>query len=161
MPSCCRPPNPLPRPMSIALPTRHRRLIYLAFALLALSGLAWLGGHYGLRSDPELPHPLEAWALKLHGAATMLGLLAVGSLLPQHVRFAWRARRNRASGAIILSLAGVLMVTGYGLYYAADEDLRTWISLAHWGLGLVLPAGVVWHVAAGRRRKKGGAPKAP
>ncbi|WP_295009193.1 hypothetical protein [uncultured Dechloromonas sp.] len=142
--------------MSIALPGRHRRLIYLAFAFLVLSGLVWLGGRYGLRSDPELPHPLEAWALKLHGAAAMLGLLALGSVLPQHVRFAWRARRNRTSGATMLSLAGILILTGYGLYYAADENLRPWISLAHWASGLVLPAGLIWHVAAGRRRKKPG-----
>lgn len=147
--------------MSIALPPRHERLIYVAFALLALSGLAWLGGRYGLRPDPELPHPLEAWALKLHGAATMLGLLALGSVLPQHVRFAWRTRRNRTSGATVLSVAAILIVTGYGLYYAADEDLRPWLSLGHWGIGLVLPAGVVWHVVAGRRQRKGRSPTMP
>lgn len=146
--------------MSIVLPRRHERLIYCVLALLVLSGLVWLGARYGLRSDPELPHPLEAWALKLHGAATMLGLLAVGSVLPQHVRFAWRIRRNRVSGAAILSLAVGLIVTGYGLYYAADETLRPWISLGHWATGLILPAGMIWHVAAGRSRKKGRAPAA-
>ena len=145
--------------MSIPLPRRHERLIYLAVAVLVLSGLVWLAGRYGLRPDPELPHPLEAWALKLHGAAAMLGLLALGSVLPQHVRFAWRARRNRMSGATILSLAGALIVTGYGLYYAADENLRPWISLGHWGSGLVLPAGMIWHVVAGRRKKKRAAPE--
>lgn len=142
--------------MSIVLPNRHERLIYLAFAFLVLSGLIWLGGRYGLRPDPEFPHPLEAWALKLHGAAAMLGLLALGSVLPQHVRFAWRARRNRASGATILFVAGGLVLTGYGLYYAADDNLRPWISLGHWGSGLLLPVGMVWHVVAGRRKKKRG-----
>lgn len=140
--------------MSIVLPTRHERLIYLVFAILTLSGLAWLGGRYGLRADPEFPHPLEAWALKLHGAATMCALLAVGSVLPQHVRFAWRIQRNRVSGVVVLSLLGGLAVTGYGLYYAADENLRPWISLGHWGWGLALPAGIIWHVVAGRRRKR-------
>lgn len=142
--------------MSITLPTRHERLIYLAVTFLALSGLVWLGARYGLRSDPEFPHPLEAWALKLHGAATMLGLLALGSVLPQHVRFAWRVRRNRASGAAILAQTAILIVTAYGLYYAADENLRAWLSLGHWGFGLVLPAGIIWHVVAGKGMKKKG-----
>lgn len=140
--------------MSIVLPARHERLIYLAFAFLVLSGLAWLGGRYGLRIDPEFPHPLETWALRLHGAATMLGLLAVGSVLPQHVRYAWRARRNRVSGMVVLSLLGGLTITSYGLYYAADETLRPWVSLGHWTVGLTLPAGIIWHVVAGRRRTK-------
>lgn len=138
--------------MSIVLSPRHRQSIYVAVTLLCVSGLAWLGARYGLRSDPELPHPLEVWALKLHGAGAMLGLLGIGSVLPQHVRFAWRARRNRTSGAVLFSIAAILIVTSYGLYYASDENLRSWISLGHWGIGLILPAGMVWHVLTGRRR---------
>lgn len=139
--------------MSIVLSARHERLIYLALSLLGLSGLAWLGARYGLRSDPEFPHPLELWALKFHGAGAILGLLGLGSVLPQHVRFAWRARRNRTSGTILISIAGILVLTSYGLYYAADENLRPWISLVHWGIGLALPAGLIWHVIAGRRQR--------
>ena len=40
--------------------------------------------------------------MKIHGAAAMAILVLVGMLLTGHVRFAWRARRNRGNGSLFL-----------------------------------------------------------
>ena len=48
----------------------------------------------------------------------------------------------------------LLTLTGYALYYAGDERIRPVISVLHWGLGLVLPAALLWHILLGRRSSK-------
>jgi len=55
-------------------------------------------------------------------------------------------------GIVSSSLLLLLTVTGYLLYYAGGEDTRPVISALHWVVGLSVPALLVWHVVAGRRR---------
>ena len=74
--------------------------------------------------------------MKIHGAAAMAILVLVGMLLTGHVRFAWRARRNRGNGSPFLGSFGILTITGYGLYYAGGESLRAWTSWIHLAVGL-------------------------
>ena len=93
----------------------------------------------------------KAWAMKIHGAAAMAILVLVGMLLTGHVRFAWRARRNRGNGSLFLSAFGVLTVTGYGLYYAGGESLRAWTSWIHLVVGLALPLLLILHIWLGKR----------
>lgn len=144
----------VPRVHSIILPGWHRRSLYAVFVLLMLSGLAWLLGYYFLRQEPELPHSLEAVAMKVHGAAAMLALLVYGSLLPTHVRLAWRLGRNRGSGLILGLVSVALALTGYGLWYLAGEASRYWWSLLHWVPGVVLPMLLIWHILAGRKARR-------
>ena len=132
----------------------HKQLVYPIGAALLLSALPWLFMTYAAPVagiDEYMARSVEVWALKTHGAAAMLSLIALGSMLPQHVRWAWRARRNRCGGAIILGLAGLLIATGYLLYYAGEET-RTTASLLHQVLGLMAPAGLAAHICLGRRR---------
>lgn len=133
----------------------HRRFVFGVFALLVASAALWLAFHYFVVSDgpfgPER-HPLETWSLRLHGAAAMAALLLVGSLLPDHVRLGWLRRRNLASAIPLAALVAFLVVTGYGLYYAADEDLRGGLSLAHWLAGFA--SGVAFLVHAFRRKSR-------
>ena len=95
----------------------------------------------------------KAWAMKIHGAAAMAILVLVGMLLNGHVRFAWRARRNRGNGSFFLGAFGLLTVTGYGLYYAGSENLRAWTSWIHLAVGLTLPALLVLHIWLGKRTR--------
>ena len=80
-------------------------------------------------------------------------LVLIGMLLTGHVRFAWRARRNRGNGSLFLSALAVLSVTGYGLYYAGDESLREWTSWIHLGVGLALPLFLILHVWLGKKTR--------
>jgi hypothetical protein len=60
------------------LSMRHRQWIYWISALLFGSGALWLICHYFVRIEGEFgpaPHPLESWALRVHGAAAMLALV--------------------------------------------------------------------------------------
>lgn len=142
-----------PRPDSIRLKQFHRYLLYGVVALLFLSGAIWAWINYvaSLPAEPEAT--LKSWSLKVHGAAAMATLVLIGTVLTTHVRFAWRAGRNRINGVVILSAFGVLTITGYGLYYAGDERLRAWTSWIHLGIGLALPLLLLIHVLFGKRTR--------
>ena len=135
------------------LSSGHRSWIYWSAALLFGSGALWLVCHYFLQGEGEFgpaPSPLEPWALRLHGAAAMLALVVVGSLLPVHVRRAWHQRHNLRLGIALLAVMLLLTVSGYALYYFGGEEARPIISLLHWAVGLGAPPLLLWHVASGR-----------
>ena len=134
----------------------HRRLTYGCFGVLLLSGLGWLYFHYFMAVTTDFgqtPHPAQTWWLKLHGLAAMAVLVIFGSLIPVHIRRAWHHRKNRGSGAVMVLIMFVLTLTGYGLYYIGGEELRPFISGAHWLLGSALMPIIVLHIALGRRAR--------
>ena len=144
-----------PRPDSIRLNRLQRYFLYAVLGLLFLSGVAWAYWNY-LRSPGDFETSAKAWTMKIHGAAAMAILVLVGMLLTGHVRFAWRARRNRANGSIFLSAFAALTLTGYGLYYAGGERLRAWTSWIHLVVGLALPILLLIHIFLGRRTRRSG-----
>jgi heme A synthase len=125
-------------------------------ALVFLSGVAWAYWNYLVASPGDFEMSAKAWAMKIHGAAAMIILVLIGILLNAHVRFAWRARRNRTNGSVLLSALAILIITGYGLYYAGGERLRLWTSWIHLAIGLVLPILVLIHIFLGRRTRPAG-----
>ena len=156
-------PRHAPAPMRMPVDTVrfepwHRRLIYAVFGAMFATGVLWLLFHTFVRiSTPfgDGPHGLESWWLKLHGLAAMMGLLVLGSLIFTHVRYAWKARRNIASGIVLLTSNIVLVATGYALYYFGGEQTRPMISLIHWGVGVALVLVMVAHIVMGHRVRGG------
>ena len=152
---------------SSALGQRHRRWFYGTFVLLFLSGAIWWALHAWGRIDGEFgpqEHPLTPWMLRLHGAAAMASLVLLGTLLPGHVEKSWRANRNRPNGGGLLVLCAALTVTGYGLYYLANESLRVFTSWSHSLLGLGFPLVIGWHIQRGRASRRpghGAKPRSP
>ena len=142
-----------PRPDSIRLKRLQRYFLYAVLALLFLSGVAWAYWNYLAASPGDFETGAKTWAMKIHGAAAMAILVLIGMLLTGHVRFAWRARRNRANGSVFLSAFAVLTITGYGLYYAGGERLRAWTSWIHLAVGLVLPILLLIHIFLGRKTR--------
>lgn len=142
-----------PRPESIRLKRLERYFLYTVLVPLFLSGVAWAYWNYLVASPGDLEMSAKAWAMKIHGAAAMAILVLIGMLLNAHVKFAWRARRNRANGSVFLSAFAVLTVTGYGLYYAGGESLRAWTSWIHLAIGLVLPILLLVHIFLGKRTR--------
>lgn len=132
----------------------HRRSVYVTAAVLLLSGVAWLVLRYFLRPVGEFGetvHPLEPWAMKLHGAAAMALLFFAGSVLHLHVRRALKARRNLVMGWAVVAVLLFLVLTGYALYYVAgDADRPAW-SLLHWAAGLLAAFLFVVHIITGRK----------
>ena len=142
-----------PRPDSIQLKRLQRYFLYVVLALLFLSGVAWAYWNYPIGSSGDFEASAKGWAIKIHGAAAMGILVLIGMLLSAHVRFAWRARRNRPNGSVFLSAFAVLTITGYGLYYAGSERLRAWTSWIHLAVGLALPILLLVHILLGRRTR--------
>jgi len=150
--------------MSVVSPARApvrlggggRRTVYVIAGGLWLSGGLWLLFHYFLRRMTEFgfeAHPLEAWWLRLHGAFAFATLWLVGFLSARHIVSGWASGRRRLSGLTMLGAIGVLVLTGYLLYYLGDDQARSLVSLGHWGLGLGLPALFLCHRFAFARRR--------
>jgi hypothetical protein len=139
---------------SIQLKRLQRYSLYAVLALLFLSGAAWVYWNYLVASPGDFETAAKSLALKVHGAGAMAILVLIGMLLTSHVRFAWRARRNRGNGSLFLSAFAVLTVTGYGLYYAGGESLRVWTSWIHLGVGLALPLLLVLHIWLGKGTRR-------
>ena len=146
-----------PRRAGIPLSKFHERWVHFTYAGLVVSGILWLVFHYflvihGPSSVEE--HPLQAWWLKLHGAMAMGFLIVLGALLPIHMRRNWLTRMNIASAVPLTLLIVIMIITGYGLYYAGSEALRPWISLIHWAAGLVSVPALIIHVMVGKKSRE-------
>jgi negative regulator of sigma E activity len=116
------------------LTRRLRRVVQVALAAIALTGAIWLLAEYTpdlLARDERQAITAKAWSLKFHGAASMVVLVCFGWVLAAHVGLAWRARRHRVSGAALVGTVLVLAISGYFLYYSADDGVREWSSLLH------------------------------
>lgn len=126
-------------------------LILLTFALLAVSGALFAVPHLGERFsfDATLALP-EGVLMKLHGGAALVITLAIGALLPVHIRSGWVRRKNILSGLSLLALNGMLLITAWGLFYLGDEVWRQWTSDIHLIAGLVLIGFMAPHLVHAR-----------
>ena len=134
--------------MRIRLPTGQRWATYLTLLTVAGSGLFWSLLHDILQSGYML---VERDLLVVHGIAAAVTLVIVGGLLPLHIRLAWRAGRNMASGTIALSAIAVLGTTGLLLYYGGEE----WLDETRWAhivVGILASAALPTHIWMGRKR---------
>lgn len=124
-----------------------RILILVAFGLLLMTGIFWMIAQ-AEQGQPDWEH-IPALLMKIHGAAAMAALFLLG-LLMDHISKGWRSRKNRISGLILLGFILFLVATGYGLYYAGDEELRIIISRYHTWIGLSIGLLMPLHIVLGR-----------
>ena len=130
----------------------QRRALYATGTLRLLTGFAWLAVHYSIGAGAgELPHPVEAWSMRLHGlgaaAATfVLGMLAAAHI-PQGLRLSHRRRwaGQRRSGLTLCVLGGLLILSGYALYYFAPEAVRPVLGWIHAVIGIAMGASIGLH----------------
>lgn len=129
----------------------QRVATYLVFTLCGVSGAVYLLLHEGPLSLAEGLGltSLHGW-LVAHGVSAAIVLLLFGAALPLHVKVAWRARRNRWSGAVMLLVLTLLMGSGLLLYYAS-EVLRQFGLWLHWLTGTVALLVFPLHALLGRR----------
>lgn len=137
------------------LDPRFRRAVYANVAVLLVTGVAWIAADaLKERATGEAWQQVAANLLMWHGGAAMVMLLMLGALIAPHSGRAWRARRNRITGAAMATINTVLVVTAFGLYYLGSDTARAWWSGVHIGAGMALPGLFLVHVWAGRRRTK-------
>lgn len=133
-------------------------LLTLSGSGLWLSGAAWLLLHYFGQAQGEFgpeTNPVEPWMMKAHGLFLIPVLLGIGGMFVAHIPKGWAYVHQRVTGIALGVILGMLVVSGYLLYYLGDEAVRAWTSIAHWGVGLGLPAIFLWHYLNGlsARRK--------
>ena len=143
--------DPLKRPTH-RLPRWQRRTLTLSGALLLATGIAWLPVHYGFGAGAgELPHPVEAWMLRLHGAAAFVALFCAGVLAAAHIPQGWRLsghrrwRTQRWTGLWLCALTALLAVSGWLLYYCAPETVRPMLGGVHAALGVSMAGLLLGH----------------
>lgn len=141
----------------------QRRCVDGAGALLLASGIVWLAVHYTVGAGSgALPNPAEPWAMRLHGAAAMAALFALGLVAAGHVPQGWRAtvpprsRRQRSLGIGLLVLSALLVASGYLLYYFVPEDWRAALGIVHSAAGVLAAAVLLWHRSWRRRQRRAG-----
>ncbi len=124
-----------------------RTVTYAICGALWLSGCAWLVLHYLLPHQSDFgpaPNPAEPSVLKLHGWLAVGEVFLLGWLGASHMSPRWSQWRQRTSGLVLAVLAGVLVLTGYGLYYTSDP-VHGVVSLSHPALGAAAVAVALTH----------------
>jgi len=139
----------------VRLEPRFRFAVYAAFAVLFVTGAAWLAADQ-LKEGPsgDLWQAAAANLLMLHGGATMATLMLLGALVPLHARRAWRGKKNRLTGTVMVTVNAVLIGTAFGLYYLGSDTVRPWMSGMHIAFGFFLPLWLLVHVVRGKRGRR-------
>ena len=128
-----------------------RYALYAAFAVLFLTGAVWLVADRLKDSASEFWQQAAATLLMWHGGGAMITLMMLGALVPVHMRYGWRKRKNLVTGITVATVNAALIVTAFGLYYLGSEAVRPWMSDVHTALGLAIPGLLVGHIWWGRR----------
>jgi len=108
-----------PERMSVGL----RSAVMLTFGALWLSGCYWLVLHYFFAQPSEfgpVQHPWGPLILRIHGWIAVAGVFLLGWVTARHVTDRWAQMIRRSSGIAMASVAAVLGLTGYALYYTTD-----------------------------------------
>lgn len=125
-----------------------KNTLWVSGALLWLSGVVWCLVHYtvGGGTAEGLPHPAEAWLLRLHGLAMFIHLPALGAIIAQHHPAGWHMSQRppwhgqRRSGLALAGALAILVLTAYLLYYFGADTVRPAIGWGHAIVGgLALP----------------------
>ena len=105
----------------------------LTFGALWVSGCYWLILHYFFSQPSDfgaVQHPWAPLVLKVHGWMAVGGMFLLGWVTARHVTDRWSQSPRRASGLAMASVAILLALTGYALYYTTDR-LHDLAGVAH------------------------------
>jgi hypothetical protein len=140
---------------SALLGPRQKLFLYATAGLLWITGALWLFEKYAAHAAEGTWTTAQTWGMKIHGAAAMLFLLSLGGLLLQHVPAGWAQGSKRRSGVLSLGVCGIMVLTGWCLYYVTGDRLRDNMGLVHGFLGLSLPLVIGIHawIRAEERRQ--------
>ena len=138
--------------MSLRLARRQRLAVDTALALLAVTGVAWLG-----LDRPDALDPAPRWWLRqdvrLHAFAALGFVYLAGMMWLLHVRRALRSHRNRAAGIATFALLLLIVASGYALDYFVDDATHALVARSHWIAGSIAVIVYVLHRVRGRRSR--------
>jgi hypothetical protein len=127
--------------MAVQYPQRMsgglRFAVMLTFGALWLSGCYWLLLHYFFARPSDfgsVEHPWSPAILRIHGWIAVGAVFLLGWITARHVSDRWPQMIKRVSGVGIASVATILALTGYALYYTTDH-LHDFAGAIHEVLG--------------------------
>jgi len=117
--------------------------------LLVIAGMlscSITGSLYLLGNQWQIERALFAnhTVLASHGLSAMLATLALGSILPFHIKVGYQSGRKWLSGFSQLGFMLILLITG-GLLYYGPADTRDAVINLHWLVGLAFFAIFIFH----------------
>jgi len=117
----------------------------------SLTGIAYLLGHeFHVERTILGKHSVLMW----HGITAMVATIALGSVLPFHLKAGLKSRKKLWSGLSQLAFLAALLISGALLYYG-PEEIRDQTITTHWMIGLAFFTIFLLH---GVYAKKIGAP---
>jgi hypothetical protein len=131
------------------MPSWQKWLVLLGILSCSFSGSIYLIGHeFQIQRSILGTHNI----LAIHGVAAMLAILALGSVLPFHLKAGLKSKRKWFSGLGQLSFLGLLIITGALLYYGPEPIRETIVSI-HWITGLLFLVIFLIHTINVRERQ--------
>jgi hypothetical protein len=132
------------------MPSWQRSFIVFSFSFCTLSGLTYF-------IYPELktyvPISSSRFILATHGISASFMLIALGLVLPAHLKAGWFAKSNRFSGVGQFLCLLVLTASGLLLYYGS-ESLRDLTLLTHYVVGFLLIGLFLGHLFIRRKTEQ-------
>ena len=115
------------------MPAWQRTLLISGMLACSISGCLYLLGHeFQIQRSTFGNHNV----LVLHGIFAMIATLALGSVLPFHLKAGLKSKKKWLSGFSQLSFLAILLITGALLYYGPAE-IRDSVVITHWMVGLM------------------------
>lgn len=115
------------------MPGWQRSFVIGGMLACSITGSLYLLGHeFQIQRTTLGTHNI----LATHGIAAMLATLALGSVLPFHLKAGLKSKKKWISGFSQLSLLAILLISGALLYYG-PEAIRNEVISIHWIVGLV------------------------
>lgn len=139
------------------IPTLFRYSIYGIFLLAWGSGLMFfvLKTWFVMEGDfGPIKHAWQYPSLQIHGAAAFLMMITYGFLLGTHVYHAWKVKPLRIFGLLLMALPILLMISGYALYYIAEDIARDLVGYFHLAIGFSLPFVLIGHILRHTHKKR-------
>ena len=113
------------------MPNWQRTFVICGMMACSITGLLYLLGHqFHIQRSTLGSHSI----LAAHGIAAMLATLALGSILPFHLKAGFKSKRQWWSGFSQLGFLAALLISGALLYYG-PEEIRDGVIDAHWIVG--------------------------
>jgi hypothetical protein len=123
------------------MPTWQRLFVIGSMLACSISGSLYLIGHeFQIQRSTLGNHNV----LAAHGIFAMIATLALGSVLPFHLKAGLKSKKKWVSGFSQLSFLAILLTTGALLYYGPVE-IREDVVITHWVVGLIFFAIFLLH----------------
>lgn len=123
------------------MPKLQRMFVIYSMMACSITGLTYLLGHqFQIQRSTLGNHSI----LAAHGVAALLATLALGSVLPFHIKAGYKSGKQLWSGFSQLGFLATLLISGALLYYG-PEEIRDGVIDTHWVVGLLFFAIFILH----------------